>query len=141
MGFPGKEYWSVLPFPSPGIFLTKGSNTCLLNWQVDSLPLSHLGSLSRQLTLVKFNGMTRSQLGIRRIKSLEVLSFYEIHSSPFTLIPLYSSKQQSLQLHISVTLSPAPVFPSPDSSPSITSDISMRRLFSLTFHTTPWGTR
>ena len=27
------------------IFLTQGSNSCLLHWQVDSLPLSHLGSL------------------------------------------------------------------------------------------------
>ena len=27
-----------------GIFLDQGSNTCLLNWQVDSLPLSHQGS-------------------------------------------------------------------------------------------------
>ena len=27
------------------IFLTQGSNSCLLHWQADSLPLSHLGSL------------------------------------------------------------------------------------------------
>ena len=27
-----------------GIFLTQGSNLCLLHWQADSLPLSHLGS-------------------------------------------------------------------------------------------------
>ena len=27
-----------------GIFLTQGSNLCLLPWQVDSLPLSHQGS-------------------------------------------------------------------------------------------------
>ena len=27
-----------------GIFLTQGSNQCLLDWQVDSLPLHHLGS-------------------------------------------------------------------------------------------------
>ena len=24
MGFPRQQYWSVLPFPSPGIFLTQG---------------------------------------------------------------------------------------------------------------------
>ena len=29
---------------SPWIFLTQGLNTNLLHWQVDSLPLSHLGS-------------------------------------------------------------------------------------------------
>ena len=47
MGFPGQEYWSELPFPSPGIFLTQGSNPRLfhlLNWQADSSPLYHLGS-------------------------------------------------------------------------------------------------
>ena len=26
-----------------GIFATQGSNPCLVHWQVDSLPLSHLG--------------------------------------------------------------------------------------------------
>ena len=47
MGFPRQEYWSGLPFPSPGVFLTQGSNPCLLcllRWQEDSLPLSHLES-------------------------------------------------------------------------------------------------
>ncbi|KAB0352571.1 hypothetical protein FD754_017428, partial [Muntiacus muntjak] len=37
-GFPRQEYWSGLSFPSPGLFLTQGSNPCLLHWQVDSLP-------------------------------------------------------------------------------------------------------
>ena len=36
VGFPRREYQSRLPFPSPGIFLTQGSNLCLLNCQVDS---------------------------------------------------------------------------------------------------------
>ena len=47
MGFSRQEYWSGLSFPSPGIFLIQGSNLhllWLLRWQVDSLPLSHLGS-------------------------------------------------------------------------------------------------
>ena len=34
-----------------GIFLTQGLNPHLLNWQVDSLPLSHLGSPSLSGTL------------------------------------------------------------------------------------------
>ena len=34
--FPRREYWSGLPFPSPGIFLTQGSNVDLLHWQADS---------------------------------------------------------------------------------------------------------
>ena len=36
-----------------GIFLTQGSNQGLLHWQVDSLPLSHLGSPKRVVTLFK----------------------------------------------------------------------------------------
>ena len=48
MGFPRQEYWSGLHFLLQGIFLTQGLNPCLLHvlhWQVDSSPLSHLGSL------------------------------------------------------------------------------------------------
>ena len=37
MGFPRQEYWSGLPFPSPGISVTQGS-------KVDSLLLSCLGN-------------------------------------------------------------------------------------------------
>ena len=38
MEFSRKEYWSGLPFPSPGIETTSSA------WQADSLPLSHQGS-------------------------------------------------------------------------------------------------
>ena len=48
MGFPRQEYWSGLPVPSPGIFLAWGSSLRLLHWQVDSLPLSHLGDTWRR---------------------------------------------------------------------------------------------
>ena len=43
-GFPGQEYWSGLPFPSPGIFSTQGLKPRAPALQADSLPLSHLGS-------------------------------------------------------------------------------------------------
>ena len=33
MGFSRQEYWSGLPFPIQGIFLTQESNLCLLHWQ------------------------------------------------------------------------------------------------------------
>ena len=44
MGLSRQEYWSVLPFSSLGIFLTQGSNPCLLSpaLQVDSLPTEPL---------------------------------------------------------------------------------------------------
>ena len=35
--------WAAISF-SRGIFPTQGSNPCLLHWQVDSLPLSHVRS-------------------------------------------------------------------------------------------------
>ena len=38
MGFPRQEYYNGLPFPFQGVFLTQGSNPCLLLWQEDSLP-------------------------------------------------------------------------------------------------------
>ena len=51
-GFSRQEYLSGLPFPSLGIFPTQGSNLHLLrllHWQVDSLPLSHLGSANKSI--------------------------------------------------------------------------------------------
>ena len=40
MEFSWQEYWSRLPFPSPGIFSTQRLNLlCLLHWQVGSLLL------------------------------------------------------------------------------------------------------
>ena len=47
---------SGLHFLLQGIFLTQGSNPCLLcplHWQVDSLPLRHLGSLKDQELVLK----------------------------------------------------------------------------------------
>ena len=49
MRFPRQEYRSGLPFLLQGIFPTQGSNSCLLHWQVYSLPLSHEGSPKRNL--------------------------------------------------------------------------------------------
>ena len=42
MGFPRQEYWSGLPFPSPGALSDPGIEPASPDWQVDSLPLSHL---------------------------------------------------------------------------------------------------
>ena len=40
MGFSRHEYWSGLPFPSPGDLPDQGLNLSLLHWRADSLPLS-----------------------------------------------------------------------------------------------------
>ena len=50
MDFPGKKTGVGCHFLLQSIFLTQGLNLCLLgllHWQVDSLPLSHQGSLKQ----------------------------------------------------------------------------------------------
>ena len=44
MGFPRQEYWSGLPFPSPGDLLDPGVKLTLPAQQADSSPLNHQGS-------------------------------------------------------------------------------------------------
>ena len=60
--FSWQEYWSGLLFPPPGDLSNSGINSCLLQslyWQVDPLPLSHLGSIIfiSMVCLVKFNNI------------------------------------------------------------------------------------
>ena len=43
LGFSRQEYCSGLPCPPPGNLPDPRSNLCLLHYQVNSLPLSHLG--------------------------------------------------------------------------------------------------
>ena len=43
MGFPRQEYWSELPFPSPGDLPCPGIKLMSPVLQTDSLSLSHLG--------------------------------------------------------------------------------------------------
>ena len=47
--FSRQAYWSGLTFPSPGIFLTQGSNPHLLHWQVDSLSWAPWEALSKDV--------------------------------------------------------------------------------------------
>jgi len=44
MGFPRQEYWSRLPFTSPGDLPHPGIEPASAALQTDSLPLSHHGS-------------------------------------------------------------------------------------------------
>ena len=55
MGSSRQEYWSGLPFPSPGIFPTQGLNLGLLHCRQTPYPLSHQGSiLGHKTSLSKF---------------------------------------------------------------------------------------
>ena len=50
MGFPKQEYWSGLPFPSPGDLPNSRITSMYPAWQVDSRPLSHQGSFHYNTT-------------------------------------------------------------------------------------------
>ena len=74
MAFSRQEYWSGLPFPSPGrIFLTQGSNPCLLHlphWQADSLSLDTWEAQTRSdLTL---NPSSKERKKLEEAASLSV---------------------------------------------------------------------
>ena len=45
--FSKEEYWSRLLFPPPGDLPNPGLNSHILHWQVDSVPMNHLGSPER----------------------------------------------------------------------------------------------
>ena len=47
MGFPRQECWSGLPFPSAGDLPDPKIKPVSPAWQMNSLPLSHQGSLNR----------------------------------------------------------------------------------------------
>ena len=51
MGFSRREYWSGLPFPSPGDLPDPGIEPRSPVLQADALPLSHQGSLEMVLDI------------------------------------------------------------------------------------------
>ena len=55
MRFSKQEYWSWLPFPSPGIFLTQGSNLGLPHCRQILYCLSHQGSSQTIQTIVHYS--------------------------------------------------------------------------------------
>ena len=89
MGFSRQEYWSWLPFPSPGNLPDSGiepASPGLLHWQADSLPLSHLRSpyfssvqsLSHvQLFATPWTAAFQASLSIINSWSLRKLMFIE----------------------------------------------------------------
>ena len=61
MGFSRQEYWSGLPFPSPGDLPNPGIKPAYPTWQADSLPLSQLRSPISKAEFSKFgyNGVEK----------------------------------------------------------------------------------
>jgi len=72
MGFPGKHSGVVCHFLLQGIFLSQGSNSHLLHWSKDSLPLSHQGSpTSKDKPLIRLKVWpVESPIAIKRISNL-----------------------------------------------------------------------
>ena len=56
MGFSRQEYWSGLPFPSPGDLPNSGIDPVSPALKADSLPMSHLRSPSTSLSSFEISG-------------------------------------------------------------------------------------
>ena len=74
MGFFRQEYWSGLPFPSPGIFLTQGSNPGLPHCRQTLYHLSHQGVLRYIYIYIYFFFFFQILLPYRLLQSIEYSS-------------------------------------------------------------------
>ena len=71
MEFSRQEYWSGLPFPSPGIFLTQGLNPGLLHWRQILYHQSHKGS-----PLISY--VTPQRQAIKKLRAVNIRKNCEI---------------------------------------------------------------
>ena len=103
MGFSRQEYWSGLPFRSPGDLPDPGIQPGPPTLQTDSLGLSHQGSPINSISILRL----KSFLNISPLSSCSVSqneeevnngAFFTSHLGPLLFYPV-------LQLHISSTLS------------------------------------
>ena len=62
MGFLRQEYWSGLPFSSPGHLPDPGVKPTFPAWQADSLPLCHLGRIKGVHTHVSISFLLLANL-------------------------------------------------------------------------------
>ena len=91
MEFSRQEYWSGLPFPSPGDLPTQESNSRLLHRQADSLPLSHLGNPAVLLHLFYFSLML-----IRTVP--DTYSVQSLRHVPLFVTPWITARQAFLSI-------------------------------------------
>ena len=101
MEFSRQEYWSGLPFPSPGNLPHPGiRNSYLLHWQADSLPPSHLerhGDCSHLYKVLRSSGET---LWLHNIKP----NFLAQHNFPSNFVQTYFSRLNRKTYHfLSIT--------------------------------------
>ena len=81
MGFPRQEYWSGLPFPSPGDLRDPGVKPASPAWQADSLPLSHLGSLLNGLDWVQLEARLNGMFVLRKQNFILAVDFNPLQYS------------------------------------------------------------
>ena len=70
-GFSRQEYWSGLPYPPPGDFSNLGIKPVSPALQVDSLPLSHRGSPTVNITGIYLHANTKDKWPFRPVSSDE----------------------------------------------------------------------
>ena len=92
MGFPWQKYWSELPFPSLGDLPDPGIKLMFPAWQVDSLPLNHLGSLTTRHILKYKNRNSR----LVRLKYNNLWNFLIIRSIWISLTDMKDTEEKLL---------------------------------------------
>ena len=78
MEIPKQEYWSALPFPPPGCLPDPGIKPASPCWQVDSLPLHHLGGPAMLLLLI----MQMGRLRLREMQGDDITVPELLHLEP-----------------------------------------------------------
>ena len=105
MGFSRQEYWSGLPFPSPGDLPEPGIQLTSPALQEDSLPLSHLGSLLGLLITSYFHYASTRDAGLFKRKATVC--------STLGLVCSTSPQARSCSIHPSEQRMPVIRMPSP----------------------------
>ena len=102
-GFSRQEYWSGLPFPSPGDLPNPGSNlhlVCLQHWQVDSLPLATPGK-SKYNYIIFSISYTILQLILLNIHcAISVLDFIHTLNKQYFLMHILQAVSGFTSVHL-----------------------------------------
>jgi len=82
--------WGSISFSS-WIFPTQGLIPCLLNWQADSLPLSHQGSSMPRISSTKsflYNALLHITNNLSSYQSKNLLCFFKVKAPKRTILEL-----------------------------------------------------
>ena len=104
MGFPRQEYWSGLPFPSPGDLADPGIKPMSPELQTDSLPQSHQGSLCHHpfLSWHKFTTSPKKHNPSGKAPKFLLITSHIPQTYPKGYCPQLSDRLDGLSLHLGV---------------------------------------